>query len=42
LAAKLRVAIPRHNLKSRDNADAMFRKPIDFDEVCRACEDETQ
>ena len=23
------------------DADAMFRKPIDFDEVCRACEDET-
>ena len=23
------------------DADAMFQKPIDFDEVCRACEDET-
>ena len=23
------------------DADAMFRKPIDFDAVCRACEDET-
>ena len=23
------------------DADAIFPKPIDFDEVCRACEDET-